>query len=55
MIGDGNQGQITKRIATLYQRAVMGKLSGHEDWVTPVYSTDSRRTKKEKLEEVSRG
>jgi branched-chain amino acid aminotransferase len=39
VIGDGAEGPITKRISHLYQSAVIGKLPGHDGWVTPVYSS----------------
>ncbi|MEM3684171.1 MAG: branched-chain amino acid transaminase [Conexivisphaerales archaeon] len=36
-VGDGKPGKITRRMIDLYAKAVVGKLEGHEDWVTPVY------------------
>ena len=45
-IGNGKPGSITKKMIELYGRAVIGKIEGHEDWVTPVY--------RQKAEEESR-
>jgi branched-chain amino acid aminotransferase len=36
-VADGTPGQITRRIRSLFEKAVVGELQNHSDWVTPVY------------------
>ncbi|MDG6928597.1 MAG: branched-chain amino acid transaminase [Nitrososphaerota archaeon] len=37
-VSDGKPGRITKTMMGLYSKAVVGELSGHRGWVTPVYA-----------------
>jgi branched-chain amino acid aminotransferase len=44
-IGNGKPGSITRKMIELYGKAVIGKIEGHEDWVTPVYKLEEKSKK----------
>lgn len=46
VIGNGKPGPITRRMIELYRKATVGKLHGHEDWVTPVYKEPAKEVKR---------
>lgn len=41
-IGDGSMGPITRKLAALYNEAVLGRLPKYRSWVTPTYARPSR-------------